>query len=69
MNRALPQTPILMAEDDESDRLFFRKALEQNGVSNPLVTVEDGEELLDYLYHRGRFSGGASSAPVPASSF
>src|SRR5271167_2139678 len=47
--------PILMAEDDPDDRLITRKALNENRVANPLVTVENGEELLDYLHHRGKY--------------
>jgi CheY-like chemotaxis protein len=56
--------PILMAEDDPDDQMITRKALEQNRVANPLVIVNDGEELLDYLYHRGKFSE-AHAFPAP----
>lgn len=56
--------PILMAEDDQDDRLITRKALEQNRVANPLVIVGDGEELLDYLYRRGPYSN-PDAAPQP----
>ncbi|HTC20629.1 MAG TPA: response regulator [bacterium] len=56
--------PILMAEDDPDDQLITRKALEENRVANPLVVVSNGEELLDYLYHRGKFATPASS-PKP----
>lgn len=56
--------PILMAEDDEDDRFLVQKAMEKNQVPNPLVIVPDGEELLDYLHRRGRFSGlAAATAP------
>lgn len=48
--------PILMAEDDPDDRLLAEKALEENRVANPLITVRDGEELIDYLCHKGKFS-------------
>lgn len=56
--------PILMAEDDRDDRLITKMALEQNRVANPLVTVENGEELLDYLHHRGKFAD-SNMAPRP----
>jgi CheY-like chemotaxis protein len=56
--------PILMAEDDPDDQLITRKALEENRVANPLVIVSNGEELLDYLHHRGKFAIPASS-PKP----
>jgi CheY-like chemotaxis protein len=46
---------ILMAEDDEDDRLLTKEALEENRLVNDLRFVEDGEELLDYLHRRGRY--------------
>ena len=47
--------PILMAEDDEDDRLLAQDAFMESRLANPLFFVNDGEELLDYLYHRGRY--------------
>ncbi len=47
---------ILMADDDPDDRLLVREAFEENHLLNNLETVEDGEELMDYLYRRNRFS-------------
>ncbi len=55
--------PILMAEDDPDDQLITRKALEENRVANPLVIVENGELLLDYLHRRGKFAQEASVTP------
>jgi CheY-like chemotaxis protein len=55
---------ILLADDDEEDRMLAANALEESRVVNDFRFVEDGEELLDYLYHRGRFSDPASS-PTP----
>jgi CheY-like chemotaxis protein len=47
---------ILMAEDDEDDRLLTKEALEENRLINDLRFVEDGEELLDYLNRRGPYA-------------
>jgi len=47
---------ILLADDDPDDRLLVREAFEENHLLNVLDTVEDGEELMDYLYRRGKFS-------------
>ncbi|MGA1130953.1 MAG: response regulator [Prochlorotrichaceae cyanobacterium] len=55
---------ILMADDDEDDRLLTRDALEENRILNDLYCVEDGEELMDYLYQRGDYSD-PNSAPRP----
>lgn len=46
---------ILLAEDDPDDRYLIGEALEENLVTNELYIVEDGEELLDYLYQRGKY--------------
>jgi len=55
---------ILMADDDEDDILLTQKALKKGKLLNNLVSVCDGEELLDYLQHRGDYSD-ASQAPRP----
>ena len=56
--------PILMAEDDEDDRLLAQDAFDESRLANPLFFVNDGEELLDYLYHRGRYVA-AELFPLP----
>ncbi len=47
---------ILMADDDDEDRLFAEKALKKARLCNELKFVHDGEELMDYLKRRGRFT-------------
>ena len=55
---------ILMADDDEDDRLFAEEALEEARFRNILNTVNDGVELMDYLNHRGEFTE-AKKFPLP----
>lgn len=55
---------ILMADDDEDDRMFAREALEESRVLNDFRCVEDGEELLNYLRRRGPYAV-PGSAPRP----
>jgi CheY-like chemotaxis protein len=55
---------ILMADDDADDQQFARSAMLESRLSNELKCVEDGEELLDYLYQRGRYAD-PRSAPRP----
>src|SRR5687767_11664148 len=40
---------ILLADDDQDDRFFFKKALEAIPASTHLTTVENGEKLMTYL--------------------
>jgi CheY-like chemotaxis protein len=47
---------ILLADDDEDDRLLAKDALTESRLANDLHVVEDGEELMDYLYRRGRYA-------------
>ncbi|MBI3504400.1 MAG: response regulator [Proteobacteria bacterium] len=56
---------ILVCDDDEDDRMLTQQALEDAHISNALRFVEDGEELLDYLYQRGKFTGETGLAPRP----
>lgn len=52
---------ILLADDDPDDRLLTKQALEENRLANDLRFVENGEELIDYLSRRGKFSNPADS--------
>lgn len=54
-NPAKPIT-LLMADDDPDDRLLTKQALAENRLANDIRFVEDGEELLDYLFRRGPYS-------------
>lgn len=47
---------ILLADDDPDDRLLTKQALEENRLANDLRFVEDGEQLVDYLFRRGRYA-------------
>jgi two-component system response regulator len=42
--------PILLIEDNPDDELLTRRALEKNGLMNPLVCARDGVEALDLLH-------------------
>lgn len=45
---------LLMAEDDAEDRMLVHRAFERAHLTNRMDVVEDGEELMEYLHHRGR---------------
>ena len=52
---------IVMADDDEDDRMFAKDALEEARLANHMDFVEDGEELMDYLHHKGKYENGTAS--------
>jgi len=62
-NTNLKPINILMADDDPDDQLMTKEAFEENRMVNKLSFVSDGEELMDYLQHRGKFN--AQNAPKP----
>ena len=53
-----------MAEDDPDDRLLAKDALDECRLANDLHFVENGEELLDYLFRRGVYQE-LHSSPRP----
>ena len=50
-----PFSPLrsLLVEDDAGDELLTREAFEDIKIGNRLHVARDGEEALDFLYHRG----------------
>src|SRR6266545_1165908 len=61
MSRHVNSITILIADDDVDDRMMMRDALEESRLANDIRFVEDGEELMDYLQHRGKFENPADS--------
>jgi CheY-like chemotaxis protein len=55
---------ILIADDDEDDSMLIREALAESELPMDLYFVSNGEELLDYLYNRGKFTN-KNQAPRP----
>jgi CheY-like chemotaxis protein len=54
---------ILLADDDEEDRELARDALQDYRLANEMKFVVDGQDLLDYLRHEGRWT--QEDAPRP----
>lgn len=51
-----PTLIVLMADDDEDDCLLVKSAFQQIGIPHDLRFVDDGRDLLDYLYNKGDFA-------------
>lgn len=54
---------ILMADDDPDDRMLIKEALDENKLPNVMHFVEDGKQLLDYLYNRGDYAAKETFRP------
>ena len=46
---------ILLAEDDDNDIFFMKRALQKADVTNPMHIVTNGQETIDYLAGDGKF--------------
>jgi CheY-like chemotaxis protein len=55
---------ILLAADSAKDVELTLAALEEKQLANKVDVVRDGEEALDYLYHRGSFQSRPGGNPV-----
>ncbi len=55
---------MLLVEDSLDDIQIIKKALKEAKVINRLWIVRDGQEALDFLYHKGQFQD-PSAAPRP----
>lgn len=61
MSTARKPITILLADDDEDDRMLAKDALTDSRLANDLHMVVDGEELMDYLLRRGEYEAQADS--------
>jgi len=41
---------IMLADDDEDDRLFFKEAFEEVKINYNISAFNDGEQLMEHLY-------------------
>ena len=64
MENTKPPFPILLADDDEDDRIMIQDALADAKIPNPFYWVENGEQLIDYLKHQGQYEG-KTKPPMP----
>ncbi len=47
---------ILVVDDDPADQFLVQEAMKTINLDHNLQLVSDGDEALDYLYGRGRYS-------------
>ena len=55
---------ILLAEDSAADAEMAIDALREANLANPIVHVEDGVEVMDYLLRRGAHADRAEGLPA-----
>lgn len=63
MNMTNMMVDILLVEDNPSDAELALHALKKHNLANRVEWVKDGEEALDYLFHRGAYVDSPNSLP------
>lgn len=64
MGQPRREANILLVEDNPDHAELTLKALKDGNLLNTMFWVKDGEEALDFLFHRGRYTH-PTSAPRP----
>ena len=59
--QAFKPVQILLVEDNPDDVEITKRALAKSRVANELHVVRDGQDALDFVFHRGEF--GAAQRP------
>ena len=52
---------ILMVDDDEEDFILVNEALKSKGIKVDLYWAQDGDEAMNFLFHRGEYA----NVPTP----
>lgn len=55
---------ILYAEDNENDIELALAAFNESNLANPIDIVKDGNEVLDYLFYKGKYIKREKSIPL-----
>lgn len=55
---------IFYVDDNPRDTELALNALKKNNLANDVVTAEDGEDALDYLYMRGKYANRPPGNPA-----
>ncbi len=55
---------IFYVDDNPRDTELALTALKKNNLANDVVTAEDGEDALDYLYLRGKYANRPPGNPA-----
>lgn len=63
MNQHQPVT-ILLVEDDPGHALLIEKNLRRGGISNEIVTLDNGQKAVDFLFRKGAYAGADRAAPL-----
>jgi len=55
---------VLIVDDDEGHIELIRRNLRRIALGNPILSLQDGANALDYVFRRGEFAGRACGDPL-----
>jgi CheY-like chemotaxis protein len=58
------EVTILLVEDDPGHARLVEKNLRRSNIMNAIITVNDGQKALDYLFREGIFSNVKTPQPM-----
>lgn len=47
---------IVIVEDNPNDAELMVRSLKKNNLINKMIVLEDGEQALDFIFHRGKYA-------------
>ena len=61
---SVQEVTILLVEDDPGHARLIEKNLRRSNITNDIVIVTDGQQVLDYLFGKGEYAGGEHASPL-----
>jgi CheY-like chemotaxis protein len=58
------EVTILLVEDDPGHARLIEKNLRRSNVANNIVTLNDGQQAIDYLYGNGKYETAGYTLPL-----
>ena len=60
----MQQVTILMVEDDPGHARLIEKNLRRAHISNPIITVDNGQKAVDFLFGEGEYANQPHPCPL-----
>jgi len=61
---SVQEVTILLVEDDPGHARLIEKNLRRSNITNDIVIITDGQQVLDYLFGKGEYAGGEHASPL-----
>jgi CheY-like chemotaxis protein len=55
---------VLLVEDDPGHARLIEKNLRRGGIANDIVTLDNGQKAVDFLFKKGEYAGADHPSPL-----